>query len=348
MGYTSDILSKDSTQWTLTNASIDATSKYLSITNGTASSLLIPTVTDFSGFQILVELAGSIDRYNPTTFITCTVTGTVREGTEDINKVNTFIMPITHGIILLDSTKFLYEFTHSLNAVTQINISFKTSSTIVFRRYELSLAASVTEALQNIEQTTVTKTFLEATYITSDEIAAKYLEATKAALTYVTAEQADLTYATIENLNVATASINDLKVNHMDVVEADVNTITADIGEIQTLVNGNLTSSNIKSLNLTAANTVIANALIKDAMIDTVNASKVNTGTLDTAKVTVQSTSGNLQIKDNTIQISDGTKPRVQIGKDASADYNIYIWDVNGNLMFDATGLKADAIKGIA
>ena len=50
-------------------------------------------------------------------------------------------------------------------------------------------------------------------------------------------------------------------------------------------------------------------------------------------------------ISDNTIQIRDNNRVRVQIGKDASNDYYMYVWDSAGKLMFDATGLKADGIK---
>ncbi len=55
--------------------------------------------------------------------------------------------------------------------------------------------------------------------------------------------------------------------------------------------------------------------------------------------------SGNLVINDNTIQIRDANRVRVQIGKDASNDYSMSVWDSSGKLMFDARGLKADAIK---
>ncbi|MTK22219.1 hypothetical protein GMA92_12435, partial [Turicibacter sanguinis] len=50
-------------------------------------------------------------------------------------------------------------------------------------------------------------------------------------------------------------------------------------------------------------------------------------------------------INDNTIQIRDANRVRVQIGKDASNDYSMSVWDPSGKLMFDARGLKADAIK---
>lgn len=48
---------------------------------------------------------------------------------------------------------------------------------------------------------------------------------------------------------------------------------------------------------------------------------------------------------DNTIQISDSTRIRVQIGKDATNDYNLYVWDTNGKLMFDAKGITDNGIQ---
>lgn len=122
-------------------------------------------------------------------------------------------------------------------------------------------------------------------------------------------------------------------------------TASGNIMDLQTLLAKFVTGENGQFLNLTTDNVVIANAVIKDAMIDSVNANKINTGTLDTNKVTVQGPSGNLLIKDNTIQIKDSTRVRVQIGKDASGDYSMYVWDKQGNVMFDALGLKSSAIK---
>ncbi len=122
-------------------------------------------------------------------------------------------------------------------------------------------------------------------------------------------------------------------------------TASGNIMDLQTLLAKFVTGENGQYLNLTGTNTVFANSIIKDAMIESVNAGKIKTGTLDTNLVTIQGPSGNLLIKDNTIQIKDSTRVRVQIGKDASNDYNMYVWDSSGKLMFDATGLKADGIK---
>lgn len=115
--------------------------------------------------------------------------------------------------------------------------------------------------------------------------------------------------------------------------------------DLQTLLSKFVTGENGQFLNITSSNTTIANAVIKDAMIDTVNASKINAGTINSNLVEIKGSNGNLSIKDNTIQIKDNNRVRVQIGKDANNDYSMYVWDSNGKLMFDATGLKADGIK---
>lgn len=115
--------------------------------------------------------------------------------------------------------------------------------------------------------------------------------------------------------------------------------------DLQSLLANFISGDNGQFIHLTGSNVVIDNAVIKDAMIDTISAGKISAGTMSTNKFTISSDSGNLVIADNTIQIKDGTRVRVQIGKDASNDYSLYVWDSTGKLMFDALGLKADAIK---
>ena len=86
-------------------------------------------------------------------------------------------------------------------------------------------------------------------------------------------------------------------------------------------------------------------AQIKSAMIDSLDASKITALDINTTNVLVHSEDGKSQWKDNTIQISDSNRVRVQIGKDANSDYNMYIWDKSGNLMFDAIGLTDKGIQ---
>ncbi len=184
-----------------------------------------------------------------------------------------------------------------------------------------------------VEHLTVNK--LDVGSLNAVEIRVGTLEATSATITQLKAVD-----ASIVNLQSNKANITDLtaSVGRIEILESSV-------GDIQTLVNGNLTSNNIQSLILTSDKVTVANGFIKNAMIENLDVSKINAGDISVNKFRIKSDSGNLLIFDNTIQIKDSTRVRVQIGKDASNDYNMYVWDSNGNLMFDATGLKADGIK---
>lgn len=146
--------------------------------------------------------------------------------------------------------------------------------------------------------------------------------------------------ANIKNLTSNKANISDLSATN-----ATVGNLNADVGKINTLLAGNIASSNIQAGGITSDRLTIQNGFITNAMIGSVDAGKINTGTLDTNRVNVQSESGNLLIQDNTIQIRDKARVRVQIGKDGANDYSMSVWDTQGNIMFDARGMTQDAIK---
>lgn len=147
---------------------------------------------------------------------------------------------------------------------------------------------------------------------------------------FLTVENADLKYATIKSLDAEKARIDNLKVG---------------IADINTLIFGSATGSVIQT---EFANSVIAqlgNAQIKSAMIEEITADKITGLDINTTKFTVHSQDGKSTWVDNTIQISDSVRKRVQFGKDAAGDYNMYVWDESGNLMFDALGLTANGIQ---
>ncbi len=191
---------------------------------------------------------------------------------------------------------------------------------------------------------------LEAVSIRTQTIEAK-TAAIEVAIIDV-AHVSDLTAinANIEKLIAADATMGQAiigKANIADLNAANgkINILESSIGDIQTLVNGNLTSNNIQSLILSSDKVTVVNGFIKNAMIESLDVGKINAGDISVNKFRIKSDSGNLLIFDNTIQIKDSTRVRVQIGKDASNDYSMYVWDSSGKLMFDATGLKADGIK---
>jgi hypothetical protein len=192
----------------------------------------------------------------------------------------------------------------------------------------------------------------------------------KALINKLDVDTAKITYATITNLNATNASIDNLKTNKLDATYADiinanveslkavnadianlkvdyekVGILDASVADIKTLIFGSATGTTITTDFSNSVIAVLGEAQIKSAMIDSLDASKITALDINTTNVLVHSEDGKSQWKDNTIQISDSNRVRVQIGKDANLDYNMYIWDKSGNLMFDAIGLTDKGIQ---
>lgn len=206
---------------------------------------------------------------------------------------------------------------------------------------------------------------LKANSITSEIIAAKYatieaLEATNATVNNLEATYGTFHDATVERLDAAEANIDDLEANKLDAATAEityakisdlnatnanVTNLEADVADIDTLIFGSASGDTIQSSFANAVIAQVGNAQIKSAMIDNVWAGKITSGDIITNNVHITSHDGKLVISDETLQISDNTRVRVQIGKDSSNDYSINIWDADGNLMFSKGGITDSAIK---
>lgn len=182
-------------------------------------------------------------------------------------------------------------------------------------------------------------------------------------------ENADITNANIESLKAHQAYIDQLKTNKIETVTADIVNLTAskatineaniaklqadyaqvgvlntDVANIKVLMFGSAIGKSLTTEFANAVVSVIGNAQIKDAMIDSIAASKITALDLNTTKFKVHSENGMSYWQDNTIIIKDTDRIRVQIGKDANSDYNMYVWDKAGNLMFDALGLTEKGV----
>lgn len=138
---------------------------------------------------------------------------------------------------------------------------------------------------------------------------------------------------------------NSITVGDLNAINATIENLKATDATITNLLAGNITSENIQSGSITSDRLVIDDGFVKDAMIDTISANKIMSGSIDTGAITIQSDNGRMIIADETIQISDGTHVRVQIGETGNGDYALVIYDANGNVMFDATGITENAIK---
>lgn len=163
---------------------------------------------------------------------------------------------------------------------------------------------------------------------------------------YLKSNVAKITYATIESLKSLSGEFADLKATDFEAIKASVKDLTVDVEKVNTLLFGSAAGTTITTDFANSVVSVIGNAQITSAMIKDLAFSKLTGVDINTTNLLIHSDDGKSQWKDNTIQISDKNRVRVQIGKDASGDYNIYIWDVNGNLMFDPLyGIQESGIK---
>lgn len=194
--------------------------------------------------------------------------------------------------------------------------------------------------------------YLEANYIKTSELDAVQANIETAVITnlqgkFATIEYIKANYATIGNLSAANAKIDTLEATALTASSAEIVALKTGIADINTLMFGSASGGSLSTEFSNSVVSMIGDAQIKSAMIKDISADKITSGKIYTNQVEIVSRTGNLDIADNTIQIKDGKKVvRVQIGKDASGDYNIYIWDKNGKLMFDPLyGVQEDGIK---
>lgn len=189
----------------------------------------------------------------------------------------------------------------------------------------------------------INKAVIENADITSANI--ESLKAHQAYIDQLKANKIEAVTAEIVNLTASKATINEANIAKLQADYAQIGVLNADVADIKTLMFGSATGKSLTTEFANAVVSVIGNAQIKDAMIDSIAASKITALDLNTTKFKVHSENGMSYWQDNTIIIKDTDRIRVQIGKDANSDYNMYIWDKSGNLMFDAIGLTDKGIQ---
>lgn len=182
--------------------------------------------------------------------------------------------------------------------------------------------------------------WVKANTVTAETIVSVNNELQNIKNNYLKSNEADIKFATIEEEKVIKSDIEQLNVKY-----EKVGILDGDVAGIKTLMFGSSTGESITTDFANSVVSMIGTAQIKDSMIDSLDAKKIKALDIDTTDVKVHSKDGKSQWTDNTIQISDSSRLRVQIGKDASGDYNMYVWDKKGNLMFDALGLTEQGVQ---
>lgn len=218
----------------------------------------------------------------------------------------------------------------------EINTDFKGPVTKGLERTYTELLLANT-----IIATKVDAEWVKANTVTADKIEAVNADIANIHANMLTTNEADIKYATITSLEAEKARITVLEAG-----SADIGILKTQVADINTLMFGTASGGSLTTEFSNSVVSLIGDAQIKSAMIKDITADKIISGKLYTNLVEVCSQSGNLDIADNTIMIKDNAEVvRVQLGKDASGDYNMYIWDKSGKLMFDALGLTESGIK---
>lgn len=193
--------------------------------------------------------------------------------------------------------------------------------------------------------------------VTTEQLQAELAVINEALIGKATIEQLNAVDAKIENLDVTkleadVASINQAlitkaEIADLEAVRASVNVLETDVGNIETLIGGNLTMDNIQSLVLTSSKVTVDNAFIKDAMIDRVSASKLTAGTIDTSLITIGSEDGAMTITGSLQQFKDADgNVRIQIGKDTTGDFTFALYGADGQgQLINQNGITASAIS---
>lgn len=171
---------------------------------------------------------------------------------------------------------------------------------------------------------------LTAKKVDTEEFTTKVAEINDLVAKKVDTETFNSEVATINNLIAEKASIDQL-----NAVEGTIENLDSEIAEIDKLIFGSAGGDVIQSEFANAVVAQIGDAQIKSAMIESIDTSKVEVKSGD---------DGKLLIADETIQISDANRLRVQIGEDGNGDYTINVWNQNGDLIFNSSGITDKAI----
>ncbi len=145
---------------------------------------------------------------------------------------------------------------------------------------------------------------------------------------YLKSNVAEITYATIESLKSLSGEFADLKATDFEAIKASVKDLNVDVEKVNTLLFGSATGTTITTDFANSVVSVIGNAQITSAMIKDLAFDKLTGIDINTTVMNVHSEDGKSIWKDNTIQISDKDRVRIQLGKDAAGDYNIYIYGI--------------------
>lgn len=351
--------------------SVDLISQFAKITNdktqinkettvyGTAVKYGGETYVQFDGSDIITPVNSTVDvkevEEKPNGVITdgervtvtiknhvATATGNLESPAARIDTVNEIL-----GVVdIQDSSIKIYNASFSINNDVVTGIKGVDDVDWINTEYIEANNANIEELKSKYSEIESLKTeYADIEKLVASKANVTDLDAINADIESLQSNKANVTDLTAINANIGNLQSTKADIADLNAINAEINNLQADVGDIDTLIFGSATGTTIQT---SFSNSVIAqlgDAQIKSAMVESITANKITSGDVITNNVRVRSEDGSLVISDETMQISDGTRVRVQIGKDASDDYSINIWDADGNLMFSKGGITDKAIK---
>lgn len=245
--------------------------------------------------------------------------------------------------------------------VDEIDAGKITSGTIDANRINGSVISAINASIESATIDSAKIGELDASKITSGEISTDILKSN-----IITAINASIGKISADHIDVSSIKVDKIDAGAIVSGTVDAQRITGSVVQAINLSAQKIDAKNInvEGLKVGSANIVegsinsvhigegqintahINTAFVADGFIKNLNASKITAGTLDISKITVSSTSGNLTMRNNTIQIIDNNRvTRVQLGEDATGDYGLIIKNSSGNVMWDFTGATAMGIQ---
>ena len=150
---------------------------------------------------------------------------------------------------------------------------------------------------------------LEAVSIRTQNLEAKTAKIEEAIIDVAYVSDLTAINANIQMLFANDATINNALIGKADItelnaVQGNITSLNSQVANIQTLVNGNLSSENIQTGGITSDKLTIANGFITNAMIASLDVAKINAGDISTNKFRIVSDNGGIEIVGATQPVS--------------------------------------------
>ena len=199
---------------------------------------------------------------------------------------------------------------------------------------------------EHIQSDVILSEHIVADQIDTDHLQANSVTADKIQANSITSDKIQANAITSDKINADSITSNKIQAGAITTIHLDANAVTAD-----KIAAGTITANEIATDTIVAGSGIIADGAIGNAQISELEASKISAGTIDTSKVTIAGTNGNLKISGNRLQVFTGIGneqyERVSLG-DVDGNGSIYGLRVRGadgnTILLDENGVTSEGI----